>query len=74
MGISDGINDDEIKCIADVSIKPDEWHIFNFDDFYEFQDTLNMTIIGLKNQDFVTCIDPPRAVGDTLDCRAFDNS
>jgi Mg-chelatase subunit ChlD len=74
MGISDEINNDEIKCIADVSIKAEDWHVFNFTDFYDFQDTLNMIITGLKNLDTSSCIDPPEVVGDTLDCRAFDNS
>ena len=73
-GISDNINYTEINCIANLPITPGLPHIFNFNTFTQFEVTLNQLFEALQRQEFVTCADPPKIVGDTLDCRMFDES
>ena len=67
-GISDYVNRKELECLSSLSITPLPHHIFNFNDFDEFDGALDITLKTLTYTT-LTCIDPPRVLGDTLDCQ-----
>ena len=71
-GISDFVNRKELECLTRLSIEPLPHHIFNFNDFDDFDEQLDLVIKGLKYSS-ISCIDPPVFEGYTLDCREFDD-
>ena len=66
IGITNNVDQDELECITNNSLNPGEFHLFNFDSFDEFENTLNDIVQVLldpnPNNPFV-CIDPETAVG-----------
>ena len=71
-GIFDYVNMRELECLTSLSIEPLPQHIFNFNDFNDFKEVLDLTLITLDHTS-LTCINPPVVAVDTLDCRALDD-
>lgn len=66
IGITDYVNQDELECIAENALDPNEVHLFNFDSFEDFEailyDIVNILTDPDPNNEYV-CADPTTIVG-----------
>ena len=66
IGITDHVDQNELECITNNSHNPGEFHLFNFQSFKEFEDTLDEIVTVLTHADAdnpYVCVDPETAVG-----------